>query len=374
MTVRMRLLLSLAALLILTGESARAQYGYPVGRYGWGGWSSTVQGDVARGMGNLAAGAGQYNAQTAVANSINANTVMRFNQYVYSSQQEQNRKHYERQARKLGRVNATAAETADRLRNRPEPDDIDRGDALNVLLDDLTSPALLHSSGLRFAGGEIDAALVRDIPFRNASEAVTICIEQLTEKERFPAFLRSEPLKAEREAFVKAAHAAASEAREKDEISADSVRAVQTTGRALYDKAKSPQVRATPEERNEALNYLKGMSAMIKILENPDTLQALKELKKIKTTHVANLIAFMQTYNLRFGPATTPDQRNAYRKLYPVLKADRDQVVAALAATGEPQPTINPGASTSTNANPAELFHGIDEKQIITPSPPSPKP
>ena len=47
---------------------------------------------------------------------------------------------------------------------------------LNVLLDDLTSPALLRSSGLRFAGSAIDAALVREIPFRNAAEAVTICI------------------------------------------------------------------------------------------------------------------------------------------------------------------------------------------------------
>jgi hypothetical protein len=310
-------------------------------------------------MGNLAAGAGQYNAQTAVANSINADTVMRFNQYVYMAQQESNRKQYERQARRQGKVNTTAAETADRLRNRPEPGDIDRGDALNILLDDLTAPAVLSTSALRLAGGEIDAALVREIPFRNAAEAVTICIDKLTDKEKFPALLRSEPLTAEREAFIKAVREAARQAREENEISNEAVRAVQATGKALYDKAKSPKVRATPDERNEALNYLKGMAAMARILENTDTLQAFKELKQIKTTHIANLVAFMQNYNLRFGPATTPEQRNAYRTLYPLLKSDRDRIYAAQSTTGEPPPPPEP------KGNPAEVFQGLDEKQVL---------
>src|SRR5206468_1518000 len=90
MTVRVRFLPGLviapALVLALTSGAARAQYGYPVGRYGFGGWGggSTVQGDIARGLGNLAAGAGAYNEQTAVANSINADTVMRLNHYIYA--------------------------------------------------------------------------------------------------------------------------------------------------------------------------------------------------------------------------------------------------------------------------------------------------
>src|SRR3954469_4712249 len=134
MTVRVRFLLGLTVALALQGGTARAQYGFPVGRYGWGGGGSTVRGDMARGLGALAAGAGQYNQQTAVANSINADTVMRYNQYMYMAQQESNRREYARNERKIGRTNATAAESADRLRNRPDQGDIDRGDALNVLL------------------------------------------------------------------------------------------------------------------------------------------------------------------------------------------------------------------------------------------------
>ena len=39
-------------------------------------------------------GAGYYNQQTAVANSINTDTVMRWNKYVYESQMNANRLHH----------------------------------------------------------------------------------------------------------------------------------------------------------------------------------------------------------------------------------------------------------------------------------------
>ena len=222
---------------------------------------------------------------------------------------------------------------------------------------------MLHNSGLRLAGSDIDAAQVREIPFRNAAEAVTICLDQLTDKERFPALLRSEALTGEREAFVAAVAEARRQARENGELRPEAVRTVQATGKALYAKASSPQVSATPTERSEALNYLKGMAALAKIAENPDTLQAMRELKQIKTTHVANLIAFMHTYNLRFGPAESPAQRTAYRELYPTLRADRDRIYAAL----DPQAT-KPPPPPDPKVNPTAIFHGLDEKHLDLPS------
>ena len=77
----------LAVVLIVSGSSARAvplPGGY--GAYGWGGWGgagSTVAGSTAYGMGNFAAGAGAYNEQTAEARSMNANTAMQVNNYMY---------------------------------------------------------------------------------------------------------------------------------------------------------------------------------------------------------------------------------------------------------------------------------------------------
>jgi hypothetical protein len=350
--------LTLAWVLALATAAVEAQFNYNWGGFGWGGWSSTVQGDIAHGLASLAAGAGQYNQQTAIANSINADTVMRVNQFMFLGQQEANQRQFARNARRVGRTTTTLAENADRLRNRPESGDIDRGDALNVLLDDLTAPALLHGSALRIGGSEIPAPLVREIPFRNAAEAVTICIEQLTNREKFPPLLRSEALTPEREAFVAAAQEASRQAREQGELSSDAVTNVQVTGRALYQKAKSPQVKATPAERDQALNYLKGMAALARIAANPDTLQAMRELKQVETTHIANLIAFMQTYNLRFGPAGTPEQRRAYQTLYPILRADRERFYAAL------QPQASAVPPSDPNANPTEVFQGLDENQL----------
>ena len=72
--------------------AARAQYGYPggYGGYGWGGWGSTIQGSTAAGLGYFNMGRGAYNEQTAVARSINNDTYLRWNQYMYLSQQHAN--------------------------------------------------------------------------------------------------------------------------------------------------------------------------------------------------------------------------------------------------------------------------------------------
>ena len=80
-------LLGLVGLLASLSPDARAQYGYPTGYggYGWGGWGSTPQSALARGLGYFNMGRGAYNEQTAVARSINTDTVMRWNQYAYQS-------------------------------------------------------------------------------------------------------------------------------------------------------------------------------------------------------------------------------------------------------------------------------------------------
>ena len=76
----------LAVVLIVSGSSARAVQYPGLWSYGWGGWGgagSTVAGSTAYGMGNFAAGAGAYNEQTAQARSMNANTAMQVNNYMY---------------------------------------------------------------------------------------------------------------------------------------------------------------------------------------------------------------------------------------------------------------------------------------------------
>ena len=88
----LRTVAATAFLILASGACAEAQYYYPAGYagYGWNGWGadgSTVPGDIARGMGVFAAGAGYYNEQTAKANAINAETALKWNEYWYRSQQ-----------------------------------------------------------------------------------------------------------------------------------------------------------------------------------------------------------------------------------------------------------------------------------------------
>ena len=115
-------------LVAIQSPLAHAQYGYPYGygNYGWGGWGGggTVQGSIARGMGAYAAGAGYYNQSTAVARSINADTVMRWNQYVYQSQMNANRIHAARLARDRNATIQDVDKIQKRLRDNPEPADI----------------------------------------------------------------------------------------------------------------------------------------------------------------------------------------------------------------------------------------------------------
>ena len=105
--------LLLALFLAVPGVSAPAQYAYPhgYGGYGWGGWGgggSTVQGNVASGMGNFAAGAGAYNVQTAQARAMNANTAMQWNDYMYAINQRNANNEVAILNKRQGKVNEAA--------------------------------------------------------------------------------------------------------------------------------------------------------------------------------------------------------------------------------------------------------------------------
>ena len=78
-----------------------------------------------------------------------------------------------------------------RLRDNPLPADIDSGDALNVILDQVNDPRV-HSSALRMGTAEVPGAAIQQIPFVNASEAVSFSIHQLAAKDDWPVALRGD--------------------------------------------------------------------------------------------------------------------------------------------------------------------------------------
>ena len=120
-------------------------------------------------------------------------------------------------------------------------------------------------------------------------------------------------------------------------------------------------------ENQEALNFVKTVTALARMLEKPDIEQVLDELKKIDKTSIGNLLAFMHTFNLRFGPATTPRQRQVYTELFPILDQTRDQII------GEAKLDDNATAKAG-KGNVHDFFSAMDADHISGKRKPQPAP
>jgi len=355
--------LAMVAFLAIAPDRSQAQFTYGFypggyGTYGWGGWNAggnSVPGNLARGLGYYNMGAGVYNEDTALANAINANAVLQWNQYLYQSQLESNRREALRMARRRERTAQTGEAIVKRLREDPTPEDIGDGAALNVVLDDLNDPRI-QSSALRLATTPIKASTIRAIPFNDASEAITISMNQLVAKdETWPPALRGPAFQAEREAYRQSVAEAMKED-EEGEISPKTLRDVRNAVAALRAKANRT-IRKQGRDSIQAQQYLQALSGMARMLDNPNVEPILKELEKVENTTVGNLLGFMQNYNLRFGRSTTPAQRAIYTELYPTLVSLRDRVVkeAGLPPKGT--------AKDDEGGNPTDFFQGLERDE-----------
>lgn len=361
MRLRRRPWCSALALLGALGFSATAQaqfgYTYPGGYGGWGGWgASTPFGDAARGMGMFAAGVGQYNVQTAQAIAINRQSTMLFNEYLWQSQQIRNQRYYRQQVQKRARINASAEQTLARLRDNPGQDDIFSGDALNLALDQITSPKA-YLEAMKEAQVKIPSAMIRLIPFNKSSEAVTITIDELTNPENWPEELRSNPaFAAERDAL----HTAAAEARKEDDagdLTPDAIKKVRDAVAALRSRVEATYPRNSAPRRTVD-PYIKGLTGLGRMLESPRYQDLLRDVDKDPERTIGDLIRFMHAFNIRFGPAQTPDQREAYSQLFPLLDNLRDSVAAE---TG-PMVVNEPAKGSARRA--ADFFQGMPEEHL----------
>jgi hypothetical protein len=369
---KLRPLLVGLALLAATAGQARSQYYYPYGYgydgYGFGGWGGTVQGNILQGMGAYAEGAGVYNYDTATANSINVDTAIRLNQYIWNSELEARARWSAHQARRLNLSRDEYKARLKRIRTNPTDSDIDSGEALNAILHDFTDPKFTTgSSGLRLAGGKISASAIREIPFRDETDAITLSLDELTEPKSWPSPLLSDTFKPEREAYQKAVDDALAEDKEGGTLKPETVARVRNAVATLYRKVEATIPKTQQPDHLQAMNYLKGLAGLSRMLERPNVESVLSQLEKIEDTSVGNLVAFMHTYNLRFAPATTPKQRNVYRELYPIMARDRDKVV------GKPGESVEQPPPAPVD-NPTALFYGVDPNHLHpkTPAPPAP--
>ena len=327
-----RIALGLAVILTLSAGNARAQWGYGWG--GYGGWSSSLQGDVARGMGYYNIGAGIYNRDTAVARSINADTYMRLNEYFYEAHKTATREYWAKKNSDQAKAKNAYDQREARLEKNPTTLDVENGDALNRALDQLTDPRI-GSSTIRMATGQVDADLIREIPFRNNSEAVTIVLSDVKNATRWPSALYEKRFADEKKTFDEIVDQARKED-EQGDISGPTLGKAHALVNSLRSELDAMPL-ADPAENQTAVNFVKTLGGLIHLLEQPDTKQVIDELRKVKTTSLANLLGFMHAFNLRFGPATTPREKIVYNKLYPLLDDTRDHVISEAKLDSSPR-------------------------------------
>jgi hypothetical protein len=347
----LRLAVGTAALLTTLGGNAWAQYGgYYGGYWGWGGWGATPVGDIARGMGAYAVGIGQYNLSTAQAISINTDTAMRWNSYLWASQNQLNRERYARMQAKRANNIQQLAEIEARLRDNPTNGDIERGDALNAILHQLSDPRI-HPSALRLSRVPINNKWIQEIPFRYESEPITFSLHQLTavQGNDWPTPLKGDDFKPEREAYQKAIDKALKQDLDGD-LTPETIQAVLDATYRLRDKVEAT-IPKTSKDYVQAEKFLKSLTGMAQMLKSPNVEETLAAVGKFPGTTVADLLAFMQMYNLRFGAANTVRERKLYHDLYPLLDRERDQVVAQVLKTNpdiaNPPQAVEPGQATA---------------------------
>jgi hypothetical protein len=315
--------ISLGTLLVLSawGTNSWAQL------YVRGG-GSTVEGDYLRGVGVAGYGMGVYNRLTAEADSINLDTSIRWNEYVASVLKNEN------QENALHRLAVIAKRTEDynkrhrRFLENPEERDVQNGDALNSVLDQLLDPKLSESF-FRLSPVPLSVDVIRAIPFKLDAEGVRFSMQRLSPKGKgkWPVALQDDRFAAERRAYERAVDNALEQQIE-TKMSLEAIKAVETAVDDLYRKLD--QVFIPSEDKL----YLDAKRRINELRESAGLLKSLKielvigELDKYSGTTVDDLRQFMQKYKLRFGRAESAQERELYPRLYTALVQQRERVTS----------------------------------------------
>jgi hypothetical protein len=321
-----RLLALPAVLVAAMASDAAAQY------FGYVGPGSTVQGDILRGEGFFLFGAGYYNYNTAMANSINTDTFIKWNEYIWNVAKNENREHAIHRAESNARQRENYEKILKRIRESPEERDLERGDALNAELEKLLDPAI-SPSAFRVASVTLPGETIRRIPFFYGPEGSTFSMQRLSARGKWPVGLRGEALAQERREYERAVDAALEEQIE-GKLSRKAILRVEAAVVALRERLDRVITPSADKVYVEAKGFLKRLDTAKDLFKLRAIEQMLGEIDKYAGANVHDLIVFMQKYNLRFGVPEIGDERELYPKLYAAFVQQRNLVTVG----GEPPP------------------------------------
>ncbi len=111
----------------------------------------------------------------------------------------------------------------------------------------------------------------------------------------------------------------------------------------------------------DAEAYFATLASLSRLLHDPSMKKVLAELDTKREVPLGDLIAFMSTYNLRFGPATNSRQLQLYEGLVPMLERVRDEMNKT---PGSAPPPPAPGEASNLPAAARGAFQKMPWPQL----------
>lgn len=293
--------------------------------------AQTAAGDLARGQGAYLRGLGSYNLNTAQANSINVDAMIKWKKDLRKIQAENRVLEASRGAGKKLKIEEVRQQQLERerqLRLDPSPRDVEKGDALNVLVYDLTDPDIKSTDWSSKTvplppGISVKDLIFRFTPQRGAPTSTAalsqgvIALSRLDIKGKWPIFMAVPALDAEKSAYEDAY------GKVRDQLLADQFepKTVIAMDRTL-DALKAKVMKAVPAERDyraQALKFVDDLKDSTRLFDAGTVDYAkdiLNDTQDHDATTVAELVSFMLKYRLQFA---TAERSSTARELYPKL-------------------------------------------------------
>ncbi len=295
------------------------------------GFAQTIDGDILRGQGQLARGAGWYNLNTAKANAINVNAIRAYNEEVrlnyrnrvmFWAEKNEGKKLSTEEAQK--RADARLEE----LRSNPSNDDIRSGEAINVLVGVLSDPSIDPKYWQDKAVGLPGGTTIKNIVFHHYPKKmapnepkVLVSLSRLGKDLEWPIYLNNTAFDAERDGYVSAVSKVKRTVLS-NKFEPNEIKALQNSLDKLKQKietsleTKGGYRSQGKEFHSELINATKLFDA-----ENIEWAKyVLQETDQYDATTVEQLIAFMRQYRLMFAAADSPRSTKLYNDLFVSMK------------------------------------------------------
>jgi hypothetical protein len=305
----------------ILGTGARAQY-FEVGP------GSTLQGDYLRGVGIAAWGIGTYNYNTAVADSIDVDTVIRWNEYLAAVAAQQTRDYVARKMFLAMEKKELYERERLRILTSPEARDVEQGDALNAVLKQLQD-SRVDESTLRTREFQVPMPVdvIRQIPFTLSEKGEKFSMERISlkGKGKWTVALQDDGFLFVKKAYELALDAALEQAID-GRMQLSAIEGVEAAADDMFlrlDEVVGPSTDRLYMEAKERLTELK---STVRLLKTEKVERAIGDIDKYSGTTVNDLKLFMQSHHLRFAAAQTPEERLLFRPLYASLVQQLNKV------------------------------------------------